>query len=121
MKKRFVLFLSMLVLIFACKNTKTAQKGNDPLKYRVIASFSSSADENSKQSIAQMESYLISYGKKIKKTITYTKVPWGQGVDYCYVLNGLSKGKKNDFVKGLKNVTKSNPNVRIVENSPKLH
>ncbi|HPS45539.1 MAG TPA: hypothetical protein PKZ21_00070 [Bacteroidales bacterium] len=121
MKKSVILLLSMMVLVFACKNTKTAQKGNNAVKYRVIASFNNASDENSKLTIAQMESYLISYGKKIKKNITYTKIPWGQGIDFCYALNGLSNSSKKDFVKGLKNLSQSNTSVRIVENSPQIH
>jgi hypothetical protein len=123
MKTKVILFLSLIMLTFACKNSKNAQKSTEPVKYRVIVSFISKASGTDAQAIAKVDSFITSNEKKYKKTIAYDKVPWGREgeVDYCFTLKGLSKSKQEDFVKGLNNLLKSNANVNIMENTTCPH
>jgi len=126
MKTKIILFLSVIMLTVACKHTKSTEKSTsapEATKYRVIASFASKASGPDATAIAKLESYLISFGKKEKVTISYDKVPWGKEgeMDYCFTLTELSKSKQDEFVKGLTNLTKSSPTVSITENSVCSH
>ena len=126
MKTKVILFISFVMLTVACKHTKSAEKSttaNEPVKYRVIVSFFSRGDGTGSQTIAKLESYMISFGQKEKVTITYDRVPWGREgeFDCCFALKELSKSKQDEFVKGLANVTKGSTNTNIIENSTCNH
>ncbi len=119
MKTKVILLLSIVMLSFACKNSKKTSKSTDIDTYRVIVSFISTASGTDGKAIASLESFLISFGKKENKTITYDKYPWGREgeVDYCFYLKELKKGVQNDFVSGLKNLASQSTLVRIYENA----
>jgi hypothetical protein len=125
MKTKIILFLSLFMLTLAAQSQKTQKTTTttEPIKYRVIVSFASKGSGIDATTVAKFESYLITYGKKVKQTITYDKVSWGKGgeVDYCFVLKELSKSKQDDFVKGLQNVIKGSANTSVTENAVCTH
>jgi hypothetical protein len=118
MKTKTILFLSILMLVFACKNTKKSQKTTEADIYRVIVSFNGKGEGTDKQAIAKLESYTITFGKKEGKTLAYDKYPYGREgeIDYCFYLKELKKGAQDDFVAGLKNLMKDAKYVFIKEN-----
>jgi len=109
------------MLSFACKHTKSTEKTSvpAPTTYRAIVSFGSAGSGIDSKTAAQLESYVISFGKAEGKAIAYEKVNYGKEgeVDYCFPLTELSKGKQGDFVNGLKNLTKSAKIVTVKENA----
>jgi len=113
----------MLTLAAQSQKTQKTTTTTEPIKYRVIVSFASKGSGIDATTVAKFESYLITYGKKVKQTITYDKVSWGKGgeVDYCFVLKELSKSKQDDFVKGLQNVIKGSANTSVTENAVCTH
>lgn len=123
MKTRVVLFLSIVMITFACKSTKKSQNNTGVDTYRVIVSFISKGEGPDSKTMASLESYVLSFGKKEGKTIVYDIYHWGKEgeMDYCFYLKKLSKGKQEDFVNGLKNLTKESSLVFINENSPCSH
>jgi hypothetical protein len=125
MKTRIVLLLSIAMLSFACKHTKIAEKTTGPVvtTYRAIVSFGSAGSGIDGQTLASLQSYIISFGKTEGVTLSYDKVPWGKEgeIDYCFPLSEISKGKQGDFVNGLKNLTKSAKGVSVIENSACTH
>jgi len=123
MKTKIILLLSIVMLSFACKNSKNTSKNTDTDKYRVIYSFISIGEGTDSKAFAILESYLISFGKKENKTIAYDKYPWGREgeVDYCFYLKELNKGAQKDFVNGLNNIAKQSKLIRIYENMACVH
>ena len=122
MKTKIILLLSIIVLATACKNTKSTQKKEDT--YRVIVSFISKGEGPDAKTQATLESYLITYAKKIKKsTIVYDKIPYGKEgeVDYCFYCKEMKKAQQKDFVAGLTNLTKEAPLVVVKENAVCAH
>lgn len=123
MKTKVVLFLSIVMITFACKGTKKSQKSAGLDSCRVIVSFISKGEGPDSKTMASLESYVLSFGKKEGKTIAYDIYHWGKEgeMDYCFYLKELSKGKQEDFVNGLKNLTKESSLVFINENSSCSH
>jgi len=123
MKTKIILLLSIVMLSFACKNSKKTSKSEGVDNYRVIVSFISTAAGSDTKAIASLESYVISFGKKENKTIAYDKYPWGREgeVDYCFYLKELKKGAQDDFVTGLNNLAKGSKLIIIKENAACSH
>jgi hypothetical protein len=126
MKTKIILLCSIVMLSFACKHTKNTEKTTttpSPTTYRAIVSFGSKGNGIDSKTIAALESYVITFGKKVDKTITFEKVNYGKEgeVDYCFALSELSKSKQDEFVQGLKNVTKSGQIVFVNENTVCSH
>jgi len=111
------------MITFACKSAKKNQNNPGVDTYRVIVSFISKGEGPDAKTKTSFESYVLSFGKKEGKTITYDIYSWGREgeTDYCFYLKELSKGKQDDFVNGLKNLTKESSLVFINENSPCSH
>lgn len=121
MRTKIILFLSVIMLATACKSSKNAEKKEDI--YRVIVTFISKGEGPDLKTQATLESYLITYGKKINKTILYDKYPWGREgeADYCFYCKEMKKGQQKDFVAGLTNLTKEAPLVLVKENAVCTH
>lgn len=122
MKTKIILLLSIIVLAAACKSSKNTQKKEDT--YRVIVSFISKGEGPDAKTQAALESYLITFAKKIKKdAITYDKFPYGKEgeMDYCFYCKEMKKGQQKDFVAGLTNLTKEAPLVLVKENAVCAH
>lgn len=125
MKTKIILLLSIVMLTFACKHTqKTTTTGAPAVTiYRVIVSFGSNGTGIDAKTAAGLESWALSYGKKVGKTIKYSKVNYGKEgeVDYCFDLTNLSKSKQDECVQDIKNCTKAGSLVKITENSACTH
>lgn len=121
MKTKIILLLSIVMLALACKNSKNTQKEADT--YRVIVSFISKGEGPDAKTMAALESYLITYGNKIKGTVVYDKYPFGKEgeTEYCFYCKEMKKGEQKDFVAGLTNLTKEAPLVLVKENAVCTH
>lgn len=121
MKTKIILLLSVILMGFACKNSKNAQKDADT--YRVIVSFISKGEGPDEKTMASFESFLTSFGNKIEKTIVYDKYPWGREgeKDYCFYCKEIKKSEQKDFVAGLTNLAKEAPTVIVKENAVCTH
>lgn len=122
MKAKSILFLSLILLAFACKNSKSSQsslKSADTEPYRVIVAFISKAAGPDRILMAGLESYIVTFGKKYEKTIVYDKYVAGREgeMDYCFYLKELSSAKQKEFISGLQNLTKDSQLVFIKENA----
>lgn len=111
------------MLTFACKSQKSVQKQKGEDVYRVIVSFISKGEGPDLTTFNSFESFLTSFQKKVDKTITYDRFPWGREgeADYCFYLKDLKKSEQKDFVDGLLNLTKSSSLVQIKENVACAH
>jgi len=126
MKKTMFLLLSIVMFSTACKHTKNAEKTDTtpaPTIYRVIVSFGSPGSGIDAQTVAKLESYIITFDKEANKTIAYETIKYGKEgeVDYCFPLTELSKSKQTEFVNGINNLTKNGKIVFVKENAVCAH
>jgi len=68
----------MLTLAVQSQKIQKTTTTPKPTKHRAIVSFASNGSDIDATTVAKLESYLITFGKKVKQTITYDKVLWGK-------------------------------------------
>ena len=121
MKTKLILLLTLTMFTFACKQTKNAQKSADT--YRLIVSFISKGAGTDATTLAALESLLTTFSNRDGFLVKYEKYTWGREGEYdlCFKMEGMKKAKKDEFVKSVKNCTKSSDLIIIKENAVETH
>jgi hypothetical protein len=122
MKTKALIFLFVLLISFSCKSTKVADKATTTTTidtYRLIVTFISRGAGTDSQTLAALESLITTFSNRDGFKVTYEKFPWGKEgeSDYCFKMEGMKKGKQNEFVKSVKNLVKDSTLVIISENA----
>ena len=123
MKTKIVIFLSIAMIAFSCKTSKNNQKSVSPDTYRLIVSFISKGQGVDKTTFNAFESLIVTFNEKNNVKLVYDKYTWGKEgeFDCCFKMNDVKKGKQEDFVTAVKNVTKNSTSVIIKENEVCSH
>jgi len=123
MKTTVILLLSVVMLSFACKHSKDAQKTTTTDTYRLIVSFISKGEGTDAATRAAMESLITTFSNRDGFIVKYDKYTWGREgeADYCFKMDGMKKAKQQEFVDSIKNVTKDSKLVIITENAVCSH
>ena len=126
MKTKILIFLSVVLISFSCKQSKDAQKtttSNSNNSYRLIVSFISKGAGTDIVTLASMESLIKTFSNRDGFLVTYETFPWGREgeSDYCFKMTGMKKSKQAEFVKSIKNLVKDAPLVIVSENAVCSH
>lgn len=126
MKTKIILLLALIVMAGACKTTKKtgdALKMSNDVKYCLIMSFISKGEGTDKSLVAKLDALILTFNQKNETKVEYEKYSWGKEgeFDLCFPFKDVKKGLQKDFVKAVKNLTKSSTSVILRENETCLH